>query len=289
MNHLKSGQIVQKRQSNRLQHPGVFLLVLVSLVWGCKSRTEDSQLAAIVGNRSITIEDLIQQYGLDQNLFLADGQVDPELVREAARRWATEQILIQEAVKRNLDQDQFFIDQLENLRKGILIAMLYDQMTKSISVDSLEIQQEYETHRAEFITAHDQIDLMYILAPNRNLADRVRRELQAGKSYDEVLAFDNQFSGEEVGWVMEKDLNPKIAKAAFALVPGGVSYPLKYDTGSDYIVMVCRQRRQAGTVLPLSEVETKVQEQILLRKKTQTEKTYRDSLWAAYNPRILVD
>lgn len=280
---------MRTRQRNWLLLIGAFLIVFTSLIWGCTNRTEEGQVVATVGNQSITIDDLIIHYGLDQNLFGHEGEIDPELLQEAARRWATEQILIQEAVKRNLDRDQLFNDQMENLRKGILIDMLYDDITRTISVDSLEIQREYEEHRGEFVTPHDQIDLMYVLAPNRNLADRTRRELQTGKNLEEVLTLDDQLTGDEIGWVMEKDLNIKIAKAAFALVPGGISYPLKYDTGSDYIVMVCRQRRQAGTVLPLDEVETKVREQILLRKKTQLEKALRDSLWTAYNPRILVD
>jgi len=207
---------------------------------------------------------------------------------EAARKWAMEQILIQEAENRNLDQDEAFKDRLSDLRDEILIDMLYDRLTANITVDSAEIQRSYDESRDEYVAPHDQIDLVYILAPSRSLADQVRREFQADKSIEEVLSLDDQLIGEEIGWVMEKDLNPKISKAAFALVPGGISYPLKYDTGSDYIVMVCRQRRQAGTVLPISEVEFRIYERLLSKKMSEAEKSFRDSLWTRYNPRIFI-
>jgi hypothetical protein len=286
---LKSALKIGEKPGSRFCHIGVISMVLASLLLGCQSETDEIQTAAMVGNRSISVNDLIVHYGLDVDPYGEGGQIDPELMREAARKWAIEQILIQEAEQRNLDQDQFLKERLANLRDEILIDMLYDQLTESISVDSADIRQNYDEYRNEYVAPHDQIDLVYVLAPGRTLADQVRREFQAKNGLEEVLALDDQLVGEEIGWVMEKEPNPKISKAAFALVPGGISYPLKYDTGSDYIIMLCRQRRQAGTVLPLAEVENRIKERLLSRKKSQAEKTFRDSLWTVYNPRILIE
>lgn len=266
----------------------LILVSVLSLLWGCKGESGGDPPIAQVGNRTISRSELIARYGLNRDQFGSGDEAMTGWLEEAARKWALDEILIQEAQRRGLDRDKLFLDRMENLRRDILISLLYEKTTASLSVDSSEISQEYNQHQEEYTIGSDQVEMLYILAPTRDLANRARRELQSGSELEEILTLDDQLSGEIVGWVSEKDLHPKIANLAFALVPGGISYPLKHDNGT-HIILQCRQRRQAGTILPLKEMEEEIKGRILQRKKFQAEKALKDSLWAAYNPLILLD
>jgi len=259
---------------------------------GCAERSMDDHPAARVGDAIITQGELAARYGLSadespqsnlQGDFIFSGLTTSW--EEAARDWAEEEILIQEAKRRGLDQDSLFEARLESLRRKILIAQLYSQVTSSVQVDSPEVLAEYNAQRSEYVTTSDQIDLLYVIAPNRDLANQVRRALQGDSSITEVLSLDDLLMGEAVGWVNDDELDRALAKAAFSLAPGGISYPLKHDRGG-YIILQCRKRRPAGTVLPLEEVYEKIHGRVLLHKQLKAEKAFRDSLWAVYNPVI---
>lgn len=228
------------------------------------------------------------KYGLDGMSFDAEDSAATARLDEAARRWALEEILIQEARRQGLDQDSLFVSRMENLYRDVLINLLYETTAASITVDSEEIHREYEQHRGEYAVGSDQVDLLYISAPTRELANQARTELQNGTELGEILALNDQLYGEKVGWVSEDDLNRPIANLAFALVPGGISYPMKQEQGG-YAVLQCLQRRQAGTIMPLEEMQEEIRGRIFLSKRLMVEKALRDSLWAVYNPQILLN
>lgn len=276
-----------KRIYNRLLLSGIGFGITLRLFFGCSGKHDDITPAASVGGTSISAEELIARYGLHEDQFGYDLVSETAILKEAAKKWALEEILIQEARKRKLDQDSLFKARIENLQREILINLLYETSTASIEVDLMEIREVYDDHRGEYIVISDQIEMVYILAPTRTLGDQVRRMFLAGSNLDDILMIDSSLSGEETGWVDERDLDPKISNIAFSLVPGGISYPIKFDPPG-YIVMKCQQRRQAGTMLPLEEVKDKIRDRLLLEKKFEAEKALRDSLWACYNPNIII-
>lgn len=255
---------------------------------GCGKGAPDDPLVARLGDASISQRQLRERYGLPE---FPQGKADTTGTaaawEEAARDWALREILLREAQKRRLDQDTVFLSRMENLRAEILVNLLYERSVSSIPVDSSEIVEEYNSHRQEYISTSDQVDLVYLQAPTRELANQARKALQEGSELADVLGINESLSGEAVGWVSSQDLNAEIAKAVFNLVPGGISYPLKRDAGG-YIVLQCRQRRWQGTLLPIEEVYDEIRMKVLQRKRMEAEKELRDSLWSVYKPEILV-
>jgi hypothetical protein len=209
-------------------------------------------------------------------------------LEEAARDWAAQEILVQEALKFRLNQDTLFLSRLENLRRELLIRELYDNYSTALKVDSAETIEEYSGHHAEYVTAADQVDLVYLLTPSRESSNLARKSLLEGMSLPRLLATDESLTGQAVGWVSSSDLEPSTARAAFSLVPGGVSYPQKRDDGR-YLVLQVRQRRMGGTVRPLEEVFDEIRAHLLLRKQADAERALRDSLWTVYKPQILIN
>ncbi|TKJ41859.1 hypothetical protein CEE37_04635 [candidate division LCP-89 bacterium B3_LCP] len=270
---------------------GIFLLLLllIPLVISCGKKADDKPPIATVKNSSVSEADLISRYNLEEFISNSAGKVSSEMLREAARKWAFEQILMQEGDKLNLDQDQLFNERLAAIRREMLIQSLYDHYTMRVSVDSTEIRNEYDANRTVYSTASDQIYFLYVITPDREQAQEVRRSLQSGAEISEAIATDDSFTGEETGWIEKSDLDSEIAKTAFSLLPGGISYPLKLKGDAGYIVMMCRERRQSGTVLPLEEVYKKIHQRLLSRKRINAEIALRDSLWAVYKPQINVN
>jgi len=257
------------------------------LLSGCNSDRSADKTIAVVGGNFITRADLITGYGLNQNQLDELSEGGKTRLEEAARRWAMEEILIQEAMKLHLDQDSSFNARLNNVRRSLLTAILLETIYASIQVDTAEIIEEYERNSQQYSIVADQIKLTYVTAPDRNKARQAQRALQNGTPLIEILSMNDLLHGEIIGRVEKDDLSSEIANTAFTLVPGGISTPFKMQSG-EYIVIQCQQRRLAGATLGLEEVANQIHGQIYLRKKLQAEKSLRDSLWIEYKPEIMV-
>jgi parvulin-like peptidyl-prolyl isomerase len=266
--------------------PVFSLATLCLLLFGCGGRPAEDSVAARVGSASITREQLMEEYGLKEWSQNADSSFQTAF-QDAARNWALHEILFQEATKRRLESDSIFQRRMEDLRREMLINRLYETAASAIEAESLEVEQEYLNSREEFVCPADQIDLIYIIAPTRETAAAVRRLLQEGRELTSILSEVPDVYGDAPGWVAETELNPKIARTAFSLPPGAVSYPLKRDEGG-YIVLQCRQRRFQGTVLPLDKVFDDVKERVVLKKRDEREQALRDSLWNAYQSQLWI-
>jgi hypothetical protein len=209
-------------------------------------------------------------------------------LEEAARDWASQEILVQEALKLRLDQDTLFQSRLENLRRELLVRALNDHYGSNLNVDSAEVVEEYNGHHTEYVTAADQVDLIYLLTTSRESSNQARKSLLEGLSLPNLLASDESLSGQAVGWVSATDLEPTTARAAFSLVPGGISYPQKRDD-SRYLILQVRQKRMGGTVRPLEEVFSEIRGHLLLQKQAEAERALKDSLWTVYKPQITLN
>lgn len=235
-------------------------------------------------------EAVIRREDLQRVYQLPTGAADSSSARaweDAARNWAIREILLQEAAKRRLEQDSLFRARIADLRDALLIQLFYERAALPAEIDSSEVLDEYNRSLGEFVTPGNQIDLAYLQAPTREAADAARRALQAGEDLTAILSQTESLQGQALGWVSYGDLSLDIAKAAFLLPPGAISYPLKYEKGG-YIVLHCRQRRAQGTILPLEEVFDQIHDRIKLRQQADAEWTLRDSLWKAYKPEIKI-
>lgn len=266
--------------------PFFFLAPLWLLLFGCRGRSVDDPVVARLSTAMITRNRLLEEYGLTERAQVADSSFQAAF-QDAARNWALREILIQEATKRRLDSDSVFQRRMENLRSEMLINRLYEIIASGIEADSQEVEQEYSNNRDEFACPADQIDLIYIIAPTRETAAEARRLLQEGRELSAILSEVPNSYGDTPGWIAETDLNPKIARSAFSLSPGAVSYPQKRDEGG-YIVLQCRQRRFQGTVLPIEEVYDDIKERVLVRIRDEREQALRDSLWNAYQSQLWI-
>ncbi len=266
--------------------PVFFFAPLCLLLLGCGDRPAKDSVAARVGSVSISRNRLLEEYGLTEWAQNADSSFQSAF-QDAARNWALREILIQEATKRRLESDSIFQHRLENIRRELLVNRLYETAASGVIADSLEVEQEYLNCRDEFVCPSDQIDLFYIIAPTRETAAAARRLLQEGRELSSILSEVPDVYGDAPGWVAESDLNPKIARTAFLLPPGAVSYPQKRDEGG-YIVLQCRQRRFQGTILPIEEVFQEVKERVLMKKRDEREQALRDSLWNAYQSQLWI-
>ncbi|RJP78024.1 MAG: peptidyl-prolyl cis-trans isomerase [Candidatus Zixiibacteriota bacterium] len=261
----------------------LFAVVLAGLS-GCGESSGPDRVVARVGRQEITLRQLQERYGLTA-ADSGSGQPDVIGLEMAARDWATREVLLQEAKKRGLEQDSLFLARMEALHREMLTTLLLEGHAGPAEVDSAEVIKEYDLHRTEYITTEDQVELAYLMAPDRDTANLARRRLTEGLSLEEILDSYETLTGAELGWVGPGDLNPAVSKTAFGLAPGGVSYPQKQDDDR-YLILKCRQRRFQGTIRPVEEVYDEISARLQLRRQSEAEQALRDSLWAAYRPEI---
>lgn len=115
----------------------------------------------------------------------------------------TQEVLYQEAVKQGLDKTPQFKEQMELMRRSILIRNLFDDYAKKNPIDDKTIQEEYTkiiaASTAEYAVRHILLekegDAKDLIAQINNGADFA--ELAAAKSIDE----DTAKEGGSLGWI----------------------------------------------------------------------------------------
>ena len=121
--------------------------------------------------------------------------------------------------------------QLKETRQRALANAVYQRFVRdSVKVDESEVREMWETFKWKQHFRH-------ILLPDRNLAERVRRELVSGripwaaavKKYS--TATNDKGPDGDLGWAVRDKMAPEIAHRIFGLKPGETSLPVQDREG----------------------------------------------------------
>lgn len=128
----------------------------------------------------------------------------------------------------------------ETRQRSLATAVLQRFVRDSVKVDEREVQAMWETYKWKQHFRH-------ILVADRNLAERVRRELVSGrlpwaaavKKYS--VATNDKGPDGDLGWAQRENLAPGIAYRIYGLRPGEISQPVQDREGWHIVQSVERQ------------------------------------------------
>jgi peptidyl-prolyl cis-trans isomerase C len=196
----------------------------------------DDYVVMKINNQDVTQSEMQQLWN---GLFPA-GQapaldtVKPEMRDKILRGIMAEKLLYGEALKQNVDKSDVIAKQLEEIKKKLVIKTFLDMKTADLITDA-DLKTEYDALVLSMKDAKE-VHARHILVGTEQEAKDVKKQLDSGKSFDEVA---KQYSkdpgsakqGGDLGYFTKDKMVKEFADAAFAMKKGEISGPVKSPFG----------------------------------------------------------
>lgn len=215
---------------------GGSLLLLTS----CTPPPEESVLA-LVNGRQITQTEFETRWG-----ELAEATRTRYEKEGGKRRFLdeliTRELLMQEARKQGLDQNDAIRDRAQRYREQLILdELLKDRIKAKIELSKEELDAFYEKHAHELLTPL-KIQVSQMLLPNFPAAKDLEKQVNQGGDFAKFAqrySIDNKTKakGGDLGPYRKDLVVPEVDEVIRTLKPGMVSAPIKTEAGY-YLVMV---------------------------------------------------
>jgi peptidyl-prolyl cis-trans isomerase D len=159
-------------------------------------------------------------------------------------------------------------------RAAQLLQMTPADFVQDVSVSDEEIQQEYDSRKAEFSTPEIR-DVEQVVVQDQAVADAILAATKGGKIFAEAVKEATQGDPVALGQVTKDKLPADIAEQVFALPADGVSGALKSPFGL-HVVHV--QSVIPGSTRTLEEVKGELRNALALGRAADTMESVREQL-----------
>jgi parvulin-like peptidyl-prolyl isomerase len=229
------------------------------------SEKERTELSARILTKMID-DELMVQYAGTVGIQITQEEVENELdnIKASGGGNAAFILFLQD---KGLSEDRV----RANLRRNMIVKRLMEQIRSAEVVSDKEAAEYHQAHPDSFRTPGT-VALAHILIKKVEgaqdaviLASKIRKEIQAGlpfdraaEKYSQDLATRGQ--GGALGVLTLGEMHPDLETAAFSVTVGTVSAPVESPLGVHLLKVI---RRKPGNLLPLSQIESQVREEII--------------------------
>jgi peptidyl-prolyl cis-trans isomerase C len=214
---------------------GTFLLVT-----GCAPPPEEG-VVAVVNGRQITQTDFDTRWGELAEATRARYQ------KEGGKRLfldelITRELLMQEAGKLGLDQNNAIRDRAQRYREQLILdELLKDRIKAKVELSNEELGAFYEQHANELLTPL-KIRVSQMLLPNISAAKDLEKQVNQGGSFAKFaqrysIDLNTKAKGGDLGPYRNGLVTPEVDAVIHTLKPGMISAPIKTAAGY-YLVMI---------------------------------------------------
>jgi len=226
-----------------------------------------AQNAVIVNGKSIPKAQL-------DKLVQRSGQPDNQQVRDQAREMlVTRELILQEADKRGVIQNEMVREQLEQARMGVLIAAVFEDFVEKEGVAEADLKAAYDTVKLQYTGKEYHVE--HILVEKESDAKAIIAQLKGGANFEDLAKAKSidpgsAKNGGDLGWVSDKALVPEFSKAMVQLKNGQITdKPVKSQFGWHIIKMIDVRDVKAPS---MEEIKDQLKQMIMADKNWQKAK-----------------
>lgn len=211
------------------------------LLTSCTPPQSEERVVAFVNGRPITQTEFENEWAELPEATRARYEKEggkPRLLSEVITR----ELLLQEARKQGLDQDDHIRDRARRYKEKLMLdELLKDRIKAKIELSKEELDAYYEKHSKQLLTSL-KIRVAQMLLPNYAAAKDLEKQINQGGDFGKFaqrysIDGKTKANGGDLGPYRKDLLVPEVDEAAHALKPGMVSAPIKADAGY-YLVKV---------------------------------------------------
>lgn len=216
-----------------------FAVILVFAGCGIKIGKD---VAARVNGKNITLSMIDEKI---KNMQVSYQEFATQHKSEVVNDMVIEELLYEEAKRRKLNEESDVKKLINEAIKKILISKLIDdEIKKSVPVSEDDISAFYEEHKDQFIIP-EMVQASHILVSTEEIANQVKTELDAGKSFSEsAAAYSKDLTkdrGGDLGYFARGQMIPEFEKVCFSLNIGETSGVVKTRFGYHIIKVTDRK------------------------------------------------
>ena len=170
---------------------------------------------------------------------VAQGQQDTPELRKAIRdRLVNNELIVQEALKKGLDKQPEFIEQLDMAKSELLANAFWQDYLKSHPVSDAEVQQEYD--KVKESVGNKEFHPRHILVDTESEAKSIAAKLKKGAKFDAIAKKSSKDpsakeNGGDLGWIPVGKISSAYVKpfgdALLKLSKGQISEPVQSQFG----------------------------------------------------------
>ena len=198
-------------------------------------------MLALVNGRQITKNEFETRWGELAEATRARYEKDGGK-RRFLDELITRELLMQEARKQGLDQNDAIRDRAQRYREQLILdELLKDRIKAKIELSKEELDAFYQKHAHELLTPL-KIQVSQMLLPNFPAAKDLEKQINQGGDFAKFAqrySLDNKTKakGGDLGPYRKDLVIPEVDDVIHTLKPGMVSAPIKTDAGY-YLVMI---------------------------------------------------
>lgn len=243
------------------------IICCISCIIGCAKKPKN-EICAVVNGKNITMSMVDKKITNLPQYYQAFATAHK---KEVLDDMVIEQLLYEEARKRNLEHNPEVRELINEAGKKILISKLIDDETmRSAPVSEDDIKTHYEQHKDQYLIP-EMVRASHILANTEEDAKRLLEELNKGRDFAELAKQSSKDltkdRGGDLGYFRKGQMIPEFEKACFSLKVGETSDIVKTRFG--YHIIKLTDRKEA---LYRSLEEVKENIRTLISRDRQREK-----------------
>ena len=212
-------------------------IIFTFIIFSC-DQSNNPKLAEIDGDR-INLDSFIPRY---QSFLLKTHQTD-----NLSNRYALLNSLIDEKLILNYSHNKSILEnpqiilKKERAYKQLLLNTYYNsKVIQKIKITDNELRRLFTYYKTRLHVRHlYAIDLETIRKIDQQLKSGVQWDILAETYFDDPILKEN---GGDIGWYKMGELDPSFEIAAFALMDGEISDPVKTSTGFSIIQMLEKEK-----------------------------------------------
>lgn len=258
----------------------VATVVALTALGGCDNpASSQDKIVAKVNGAAITETDM---NFADAEIGRDLANLPPEVKRRALAEYLIDNLLFAEAAEAaNLEFDQAFKDQMQYIRRRVLRQQYFERNSKS-TIDDAEAKKIYD-ERVSQMKPEQEILARHILVATEEKAKELREQIVAGGDFEALAKENSTNSGSKdkgglLDYFGKGQMVPEFEAAAFKLVEGGVSEPVKSSFGWHIIKVEDRRQKEVPsydavkeTIINSLVVRKAQDEATVLRDKAELE------------------
>ena len=225
-------------------HMCLMMMAVVGLLLplvGCTPPQAEERVVAFVNGKPIT------QTELDHEWADLPDATKARYEKEGGRQvflkeLVDHEMLLQEARRQGLDQDDAIRDRVRRYKEKLLIdELLKDRMKTTVELTKEELDRYYEQHASELLTPL-KVRVAQMLLPNYPAAKDLETQVNRGGDFGKFaqrysIDYKTKAKGGDLGPYRKGLVIPEVDDAIRTLKPGMISAPIKTEAGY-YLVMI---------------------------------------------------